>query len=254
MCFSVQVVRNLSELVKSFDALIDKPAFEKFNILKEENPQLFRGPDEDDRIFPNTFAPVIIGKETPKGLIRVLKPMRYRLRPHDAFEEVPSKYNLFNARLDSLEKRKSWKGIFGRNHGVFPFKRFYEWVEGESGKKQLVSFFPLKRDFMWAPAIYDFYKGPEGEFHSFALITREPPSEVLAAGHDRCPLFLQEKNLDLWLTPEGRSISELYDILTPLEEVTYGVEAIEAPERERSPKLKKLENQLDLFNGSDDEG
>jgi putative SOS response-associated peptidase YedK len=249
MCFSVQVVRNLSELVKSFEALIDKTAFEEFNRLKEEQPNLFKGPDGDDRIYPNTFAPVIVGKETEEGLQRVLTPMRYRLRPHDAAEEVPSKYNLFNARLDSLEKRKSWRGIFGRNHCLFPFKRFYEWVEGEQGKKQLVSFYPKEKEYMWAPGIYDFYKGPEGAFHSFALITREPPSEVLAAGHDRCPLFLEDKNIDLWLTPKGRSLPELYEILTPLEKVVYGVEEASMPQRTSLPKQKVQQNdgQLDLF-------
>lgn len=244
MCFSVQVVRNLSELVKHFDALIDKSAFEEFNRLKDEVPQLFKGPDEDDRIFPQTFAPVIVGRTSKDGLQRVLKPMRYRLRPHDALEEVPSKYNLFNARLDSLEKRKSWRGIFGRNHCLFPFKRFYEWVENDEGKKQLVSFYPKDREFMWAPGIFDHYKGPEGEFSSFALITREPPTEVLAAGHDRCPLFLREDKIDLWLNPQNREISELYEILTPLEEVIYGVEEVNLP-----TKIETQESvgQLDLF-------
>lgn len=248
MCFSVQVDRDLSELVKSFDALIDKVAFEEFNTLKDEKPDIFRGPEEDGRIYPNTFAPVLVHGAATQEVKRVITPMRYRLRPHDAFEEVPSKYNLFNARLDSLEKRKSWKPLFGRNHCLFPFQRFYEWVEGEGGKKQLVSFSPSDRKIMWAPGIYDFYKGPEGSFYSFALITKDPPSEVLDAGHDRCPLFLKEAHIDSWLSPAGRSLDELYEILAPVEETLFQVQIEQNPER---PSKKKNSPQLDLFDNKE---
>lgn len=56
-------------------------------------------------------------------------PMRYRIRPSGSSEEIPTKYNVFNARLDSLETRQTWSSLFMRNHGLFPFKRFFEWVE-----------------------------------------------------------------------------------------------------------------------------
>ena len=63
--------------------------------------------------------------------------MRYRLRPNGSREEVPNKYNVFNARLDSLQSMKTWKNIFTENHGALCMKGFYEWVEDENKKKKL---------------------------------------------------------------------------------------------------------------------
>jgi putative SOS response-associated peptidase YedK len=54
--------------------------------------------------------------------------------------------------------------------------------------------------------------GAEPELLSFALITDEPPAEVAAAGHDRCPVVLKETNVRAWLAAPGRSVSE-YDAL-----------------------------------------
>ena|SRR3989344_7683889 len=46
-----------------------------------------------------------------------------------------------------------------------------------------------------------------------ALITDEPPAEVLETGQDRCPIFLNEARIDDWLNPEGKSVGELFEIL-----------------------------------------
>ena len=81
--------------------------------------------------------------------------MRYRVRPHGAAVEIPSRFNVFNARFDSLETRRTWKGLFIRKHALFPFFRFYEWVRNAKGKKELVAFAPEGCDHMWAPARYD---------------------------------------------------------------------------------------------------
>ena len=45
------------------------------------------------------------------------------------------------------------------------------------------------------------------------VATDELPPKVAAAGHDRCVIPIAEKNIDAWLTPEGRSAEELFAIL-----------------------------------------
>ncbi len=261
MCFSVGIERNLSTLSKLFSVPINGEAFLELKEKAEQFPERYKIPADDDRLYPQVFGPVIKAVQknmtndldsTPWG---VLTPMRYRVRPHDAYEEVPPKFNLFNARLDSLESRKTWRPLFGQKHGLFPFKRFYEWVEGETqdnGKKskELVSFHSPQHDFLMAPVLYDYYQDEKGGFFSFAIITTDPPEEVLAAGHDRCPIFLKEEYWQGWLNPEGRTKEELYAMLKAPVQTLYQVTSEERPEKAiKNPKEDR--NQLSLFDQND---
>ncbi len=76
---------------------------------------------------------------------------------------------------------------------------------------------------MWAPCLYDFWESPDKKFgfYSFAIITDDPPAEVLSEGHDRCPIFLQASLIDSWLSPTNKSKAELYEILKSKEQTYY---------------------------------
>ncbi len=222
MCFSVKIERDLKKLSAFFNAMPVPRAFQKLKRGTQEFPKVFKIPGEDNIIYPNIFAPVIVYANGQK----LIRPMRYRIRPAGSREEVPTKYNLFNARLDSLFKKKTWKRLVGVNHCLFPFREFYEWVPGgKNGKKRLVTFYPLDREIMWAPGLFDSWVSQDGSlsFESFALITVDPPSEVFEQGHDRSPLFLDLDFVDEWLTlPEKKGPMNFLDVLSKRQEVTYG--------------------------------
>jgi putative SOS response-associated peptidase YedK len=169
----------------------------------------------DDRVYPQYYAPVIA--EGKHG--RKLVPMRYRVRRPDG-GEVPSQYNVFNARFDSLESARTWTPLFGRTHAIFPFTLFYEWVERD-GKKTEIYFSPEDRSLMWAASLYSVAKGAHGPLLSFAMVTDDPPPEVAAAGHDRCPIFLRQDQLDGWLHPAGKSLENLKGLLQLKEKAFY---------------------------------
>lgn len=236
MCFSVEVEKELKKLAKFFRAQVSDAHFEylealrlrekdtswlkaQLNLAQKPRSSFFKGPDQDSRIFPGYFAPVIVHENAERTIL----PMRYRVRPAGSKEEIPTKFNVFNARLDSLENRQTWQPLFMRKHGLFPFVRFFEWVEDE-GKKRLIAFSPGEEKIMWAPCLWDYWESKDGSlsFHSFALITDGPPPEIEARGHDRCPIFLSEDLIDEWLAPEGRTKSEMYRILKTQKKVTYG--------------------------------
>lgn len=166
----------------------------------------------DERIYPGSFAPVIVEKEGK----RLIVPMRYRVRRPDGME-IPAQYNVFNARKDSLLSAATWKPLFGKTHGIFPFIKFFEWVERDGGKKE-ISFTPENRSLMWAASLYSETKG---SFSSFAMVTDDPPSEVAAAGHDRCPIFLRESSISDWLEPAGKSKEHLIALLDNKEKAFY---------------------------------
>jgi putative SOS response-associated peptidase YedK len=161
------------------------------------------------RVFPNFYAPVII-KEKNQHLIRL---MRYHLCPKNGKELTPFQYNLFNARKDRLLDSRTWKPIFGKQHAIFPFYRFYESVEGEKGEAKIIYFEPDNKELMWSAAIFEKSQKEEKTLWSFAAITDEPPPEVAATGHDRCPVFIAEDHFQQWLSPEKTSATELLLLL-----------------------------------------
>lgn len=174
----------------------------------------------DDRIFPMYFAPVILEENGQRRLV----PARYRVRNPDG-SEVPSQYNVFNARHDSLMDARTWKPLFGKTHLIFPFLRFYEWVE-KDGKKKEIYFAPENRDAMWAAGLYSVPKvgkaaGSTLDYRSFAMVTDDPPPEVAEAGHDRCPIFLQESQTQKWLEPRNFTQEELLLTLRAIEHTFY---------------------------------
>lgn len=235
MCYSAQVQADLKELQTIFKAEVaqaDEIFYQELkskaqdldylkevlNLSRKPRSTFFKEPGDDHRIFPGYFTWVMVHENGR----RVFKRMRYRVRPKNSKEEIPTKFNVFNARVDSLEYRQTWQKLFTKQHGLFPFVRFFEWVEFEE-KKRLISFLPQDRKIMWAPCLWDYWEAPTKDFgfYSFALITDEPPFEVAQAGHDRCPIFLKEKYIDEWLDTSGKSKNEWYGLLKNKEDVFY---------------------------------
>ena len=219
MCFSVEVDKDIKKIAKRFNSEI---AIGEFHYLKDlqtlHNNKKFKTPEADGIIYPNYFAPVIRFSQEK----RRIHPMRYRVRPNGSKSEIPSKYNVFNARIDSLEKRDTWKNIFMRQHGLFPFKRFYEHVP-KGNKTGLISFYPKGFDIMWAPCLWDYWESEDKKtkFYSFALITKEAPQEIEEMGHDRCPIFLEEDLIDIWLEPHKHNKKDIYDALRHIHKPVY---------------------------------
>ncbi len=192
---------------------------------------------DTQRIFPFDWAPVIISRAGE----RVIVPMRYHLRPPGMKPDFDRKYpGCYNARRDSLNG--FWKNQFGQNHGIIVLTSFFENVNrhdlekrplgaGEKEENVVIQFKPRGFDEMVIPIIWDHSPGhapgqipghiDDPAFDSFALITDEPPPEVLATGHDRCPIFLKPSNIDAWLNPAGKSDAQLFALLDDKEKPFY---------------------------------
>lgn len=235
MCFSTEVNKEVQLLMKRFRAeySIQDDSYYKtlqasskdydfvkaaLNLKRKPTSEFFKEPGADNRIFPGYFTWIMVQENGQN----IFKKMRYRVRPQGSKEEIPSKFNVFNARLDSLETRQTWQRIFTKQHGIFPFTRFYEWVEFE-GQKRLISFAPKNREIMWAPCLWEYWENPAKTFgfYSFALITDEPPIEVSEMGHDRCPIFLKEGLIQDWLDIKNKSMKDFYEVLKYKEDVLY---------------------------------
>ena len=219
MCYSLMVENSLESLAKDFLADVDHKAFEGYQRLVEGDPRRFKDLAAHPRIYPLYFAPVILAQETGKSIV----PMRYRVRPHDSHEELPAKYNLYNARLDGLTTRQTWRSLFMKRHGILVFKNFFEWVTGDDGKKTVMQFTPQNYGSLCTPVLYDCWQSADQQekFFSFAVITTDPPEEIREAGHDRCPVILKASDVDAWLHPASSGMATINRILHSAPEMKF---------------------------------
>lgn len=181
------------------------------------------GGAEYARIWPGGLTPVLI-RDHATGERRVV-PMRYRCRLpgwDDAKErEKPGTYM---ARKDTLTT--VWRKLWGYNHGVMVARRFFESVSlhrlqqrelvpGERDVSVELEFRPEPEQDMLLACLWR-YVEPEGDepgFYSVAAISRDPPPEVAAAGHDRCVIAIKPENLDAWLDPQPGRLVDMERIL-----------------------------------------
>ncbi|HZR33797.1 MAG TPA: SOS response-associated peptidase family protein [Nevskia sp.] len=185
--------------------------------------------DDDSRIFPMWYAPVMISE----GGRRVVKPMRYGCRlagkPANYDQRFPGTYN---SRRDNLSGY--WKDAFGYSHGIMAVTRFFENVSrhcaeghdlapGEAEENVVLEFTPRPAHTMLVACLWSHWKGSgsEPDLLSFAAITDEPPPEVAAAGHDRCIVPIKPENIDRWLNPDPRDLDALQAILEDRDKPYY---------------------------------
>jgi putative SOS response-associated peptidase YedK len=174
----------------------------------------------DSRIFPGTYAPVLV-MENGKY---VVKPMRYQCRIAGKPANYDFKYpGTYNARRDNLEG--FWKPCFGYTHGVMLVDVFYENVrkakmEGtlrethEKDENIVLEFRPSNGQLMHVACLWSRWSVPgHSDLLSFAAITDEPPPEVAAAGHDRCIIPIKPENIDAWLNPDPKGLEAMYATL-----------------------------------------
>jgi len=162
----------------------------------------------DSRVFPGWYAPVMIWEDGQ----RVIKPMRYLCRPAGKPAFYDTKYpGIYNARRDNLEG--FWKGQFGATHGILVVNAFYENVDRD-GKKVVLEFRPRPEQDMLVACLWSHWSAPgQPDLLSFAAITDDPPPEVEAAGHDRCPIPISPEHVDAWLKPDASNLAAQYAIL-----------------------------------------
>lgn len=186
-------------------------------------------PEGDDlRIFPRHYAPVMVMENGR----RVVKPMRYQLRPAGKPAFYDDKFpGTYNARRDSLEGY--WRGVFGYTHGVILADAFYENVNrhraegrdlgpGEEVENLVLEFKPHTGEPMLIACLWSRWTAPgEPDLLSFAAITDEPPPEVSAAGHDRCVIPIKPEHIDAWLNPNPKDLATLHAILDDRERPFY---------------------------------
>ena len=174
--------------------------------------------DEDHRIFPGWYAPVLMERAGRRTVV----PMRYQCRLAGKPSFYDTKFpGTYNARRDNLEG--FWKEHFGSHHAIIVASAFFENVsrhrmegrelrEGEKEENVILEFRPRPTEEMLVACLWSHWQEGDESLLSFAAITDEPPAEVAAAGHDRCIIPIKREKVDAWLDPRG-DVLQAYSIL-----------------------------------------
>lgn len=148
-----------------------------------------------------------------------LVPMRWWLTPHWA-KEAGTRYAMFNARSESVERSRAFREPFRRRRCVVPVSGFYEWqrtAQAASDGSRKVPFYIRPHDDpgMLLAGIWDRWRNPDdGELlESFAILTTDA-SPGLEFVHNRQPVMLSFAGARRWLDPEA-SPEALKSLLAP---------------------------------------
>jgi putative SOS response-associated peptidase YedK len=110
---------------------------------------------------------------------------------------------MINARVEGLEKKPIFRDALERKRCLVPADGFFEWLKTGTGKKPTKTpmyIHPRDRRFFAFAGLWARAKFPDGELHSFTILTG-PPNELVAPIHDRMPVILPRDAWARWLDP-----------------------------------------------------
>lgn len=187
-------------------------------------------------VYPHTLAPVIIQTQNA----RELRMMNYSLVPSWSKVRKP-KFATYNARIEEILNKPTWRMAFQKNHCLVPIQFFVESVyEGPYAGHNIGIRSPDEK-LLTAAGIWESWVDKKtGEvLDSFAILTHPPPQAISEAGHDRCPIFLEETTFDTWIA-EKKEGSEWVQFL----------ESLSSPQEwkfSQREELKSFKKQLSLI-------
>jgi len=168
---------------------------------------------------------------------------------------------LINARVEGVATSKAFGRALRSRRGVVPVSGYFEWRAGANGKKQPLFIHDQSGKPLALAALWDRWRGPDGEVvESFAVITR-PAAGFLEAVHSRMPLSLPPEHVERWLSPDAATPQELEAVLSRRPDVeSLTAQAVSAlanspkndgpeclAEAQESAEPERQQRQLELF-------
>jgi len=156
-------------------------------------------------VFPSQQVPAIIMRESK----RRLGLLTWGLIPAWAKEKKGTGH--INARMESLDKKPSFREPFRKRRCLVIADGYYEWkAVPEKGKKKTKYYFQLpdKTPFAFAGLWDTWQKG----YHGCTIITREAVGEIRDI-HDRMPCVLKPESYASWLDPANQNVHGLRELL-----------------------------------------
>ncbi|MBY0555370.1 SOS response-associated peptidase [bacterium] len=162
------------------------------------------------RVLPYSPSIVIVNHNNK----RQFQKMNFSLVPSWS-KESKVKFATHNARIETILEKPSWKTPFVSKRCLVPITVFVESIYENKYAGHMVRFSEVNNSVLTAAGIWDSWLDSSTQtiVNSFAIITDEPPSYIAEAGHDRCPVFLNEDTMFEWINPKNNSPEFLINFL-----------------------------------------
>ncbi len=149
-----------------------------------------------DVVKPTLGAPILISHPDHGGL--EMTNMRFGLVPHWYRQSVKDfKATTFNARVEEVSEKPTFKGAYKYRRGIVPAEAFYEWSGPKNDRRKWRITRGDNHPLGFA-AIWDEALCTEGELFSFALLTRAAGPDMSAI-HTREPIALAPDQWEDWI-------------------------------------------------------
>lgn len=172
--------------------------------------QLEFGDDLDYRCFPHSEFSVVLNNLG----IRTIKMMNYSLIPKWSKERKP-KFTTYNARIESLCEKATWKEPIQSSRCLIGLTAFFESCYEGTHAGNVVQFKSIDGELLAAAGIYEqWVDKSNGEIvDSFAIITTAPSEYIKTIGHDRSPFFINRGYFNEWLSTENMKCADAISFL-----------------------------------------
>lgn len=190
MCGRYQLDYGIDQLMLRFNA---------------QNRYIGYGTQEE--IFPTNLV-AIVTKEANQNYIEASKwgfDNHYDSRP------------LINARGETVDEKKTFKGMFTHGRCIIPATAFFEWHKNPDGKKTKMHI-AVKDTPVFGMA--GLYRAEQDENNNTILrcaIITTSANPAMAAIHERMPVILPTAAMEVWLDNRINDIPMLKEFLKPYE-------------------------------------
>ncbi len=158
-------------------------------------------------IAPTQTVPVLVENESGWEL----RPMRWWLVPYWS-PEPSTKYSMFNAKSENLQKSRAFREPFHRRRCIIPASGYYEWQK--EGQLKVPYYIEPDEDPGFAFAgLWDRWKGHDEVIESCTIVTADAP-EAMAHIHNRIPVHLTTEQSRAWTSNET-DVPALKEMLVP---------------------------------------
>jgi putative SOS response-associated peptidase YedK len=162
-----------------------------------------------DNISPGQQIYAVLRKDNQNNLVN----LRWGLIP--AWAKDSSIGNkMFNARVETIAEKPSFKNAFQKRRCLIPADGFYEWQKLGKMKKPFCFSLKSGEPFGFA-GLYETWLSPEKDLiHTCTIITTEA-NELIQPIHDRMPVIVKKELEGLWIDPDNHNQKELLGVLQP---------------------------------------
>ncbi len=184
---------------------------EHLNIIAEhyEIDEIFSTAEPSYNIAPGFSIPSIVYSSQK----RIIKDFKWGLVPHWA-KDPKIGYRMINARAETVAEKPGFKKAFSAGRCLVVASGFFEWEKKEK-EKHPVYIYLKDKNLMVMAGLHEMWISGEEKILETCTIITTTSNTLLEPIHNRMPVIIHEKDMDIWLNTANHPVEEVLSLLKP---------------------------------------